>query len=220
MKKQLIKIDRWILNTLTQYVRKWIKKNDFKKHKIDFMLKVELIQIGVVIIFAALLPATWYLIAGQKFSAIAHLTLWLLFTLFYLKGMNLTLSLKKWHDYIFALRKNPEIYEMEKQATEHYFIESRRRRMEGFAMTIGLTIFISMMLLFLDLVLHQISANTLMVAYFLISNFLSILNRYILLVFDFDEPEEKKKVAKESITEVMLKAWQNLIGGLNPIPQI
>ncbi len=218
MKKTIIKIDRLICDRLTEYVRRWIAKHKFEKHKIDLLLKLERIHTGVIFILAAVLPAIWYLIAGQKISASFHFLLWIGFVALHLSGMKLTYNLKGFHDYVFSLRKNPAIYEMEKQSVEQYFITSRRKRIEGFAVVTGLTVFISMLLLSLDAVLHQVSANTLMVGYFLVSNVLSILQRYVLLVFDFDEPTPKEKKQKDSITDIVKREWQRIVEGLSPQP--
>lgn len=217
MKKSLIKVDRWFLDQLTDYVKRWIAKREYKKHKFDFLIQLEWMDVILCLVLGTILPVLWYVIAHKYWAATLHLCVWGAFVGMRIMGILTTQKLKIFHDYFFAMRKNPQIYEIEKEATEKIFLKSRRDRIFWSISTFTIAVTIGSLLIMLDQAMGQIGASTLMAFFIVIDNVLTTIQRYVIYVFDFDEPEQKKRV-KESITELVLREWQRIVGALNPQP--
>src|SRR3990167_371719 len=131
------------------------------------------------------------------------------------------LDTKVWYDQLFAMRKNPQYYQMHKEVLEELFVKSRRRRYSTLGFLVGITILVVALLSMLAFAAGVYTdVNTYVSAYLLINCGLSVLQSYIFYVFDFDEPKPKEKRERASLTEIALREWKNLIGGLNPVPQI
>jgi len=221
MKEKIKQIDKWFLGVLTQYVRKWIKKNNFEKHKVDFEIRLTELKIVLTFTLAAILPAVFYAAEGHIFSASWHFTVWSMMTGIYVLKLGRKIAEEKpRHDILFSLRKNPQVYQMEKEVLEEVFETMRHRRLPFIFFDFAISwFFCSMWVLFFYFTPLSTSLPTLFVAvYFFVTPFINAIDMYMIFVFDFDEPDEKKKVAKESISKIFLRAWQNLIGGLAPQP--
>lgn len=215
----LKKIDRWVLDRLTEYVRRWIKKHDYEKHKVDFTIEVQKVKVVICFVFALALPVVMYFLNGRYLQAGFHAMLWSISVgIYYFQLQNTIHKEKPEHDHIFSLRKNPAVYEMEKSVLEYVFIHRRKQRLSFIAFDFSMAWFLSAGVLALFLISPSSQPLSSLGIYFFISPVIHTLEQYLIFVFDFDEPEEKKKVVKESITQILLQAWQNLIGGLFPQP--
>lgn len=220
MKNTLKKIDRWILNTLTQYVRKWIKKNNFEKHKVDFGIKLEEYTLYSLILFAVVLSGVLYVIQGQMFTAFFHASVWLVLAAFqYVRIIKMRFKDKPWHDQLFSLRKNPQIYQMEKEVLEHVFQLHIKRRLSFVGFHAFITFWIVGALGALTWIGGLGPAINMTLIYLVIGWATTSISMYLICVFDFDEPEEKKKVVKESLTEMVSREWQRIVEGLAPQPK-
>ncbi len=215
----LRKIDRGILNLLTNIVRKWIKKHDYKKHKVDYTINVRKLTLALLFSFALLAPAIIFLMQGKYLNAGFHVSIWSVSVgIAYWRLLKMVREEKPIHDVLFSLRKNPQVYNMEKEVLEFVFIATRRTRVSVAVFTLLIEWFFAVALVLIYFT-APVPVTTLPLAvFFFINPFLSTTEQYLFYVFDFDEPEEKKKVAKENISEIFLRAWQNLIGGLAPQP--
>ena len=129
MKKIIIKLDRFILDQLTEYIKKWIAKNEYKKHKVDFTIKMQWIDLSILILFCIAIPVMLYLAQRQPIIAFIHAFIWGLMALMdYTMILWSIKNLKPFHDQMFAMRKNPIYYNMHKEVLEQMFVEGRRRR--------------------------------------------------------------------------------------------
>lgn len=193
----LSKIDKRIYAAMTAYVRRWVKKQKFQKHKFDFLIKVEKIEIGLWIagIGWAVVRAH-NVVASVPLALLGLLVVWLAYG-----SLRHTERMKEAYDILFMHRKHPEIYQAVKEAMEAGFAENSKRRHLYFVVN----------LLFFAL---NITLNPLFAAMILSHTF----NSYILWVFDFDEPDKKEKEKKEALTEVMQRAFNDLVRGLAPVP--
>ena len=213
MKKAIIKIDNFILAQLTIYIKNWIAKHEYKKHKVDFRINTQWAVIILCAVLTIIIPATIYLMKSHPLQALIHTLMWSMsIVINYLHILFIKKNEKLEHDLIFSLRKNPTVYNMEKHVLEKLFIMSRRRRVTFTAIMFGITILISGMMLILASIVNYFVA-----AFIVLGVIISTLQTYIIYVFDFDEPKPKEKNKKvASLTEIMQKAWDNL--GLNPSP--
>lgn len=213
MKQSLIKLDTFFLNQLTAYIRNWISNRNFKKHKVDFMIKAEWVDFFVLIGLAVVIPATFNIIEGKFVVAGLHITIW--GTLVALRYWHIKSSLadfKRSHDYSFSMRKNPEYYKMNKEILEEMFIRGRRNRIQEVAFITCLEIVI------FALIAGTSLSNFFIGEYLLISVIFSTIQRYCFYVFDFDEPQPKKKKKRVSLTNLAMKAWREMLAGISPAP--
>jgi len=113
-------------------------------------------------------------------------------------------------------------YEFHKQYLEELFVSGRKNRFSMFSFSIGITFFVVFLFCFLSFFVKEVySGGIFYVSAYLVLNLgFSILRQYIIYVLDFDEPKPKEKRQKSSLTEIVLREWHNLIGGLNPKPAI
>lgn len=217
MKKLIIKLDRYILDSLTSFILIWIKKRNYEKHKIDFKIQTQWIQLFMLLLFCITMPVIFYALIGEIISAMLQVVIWGMAALIDYFFIQIAITkTKPDHDRLFSLRKNPAVYENEKRMSEWLFVETRKIRLSVSAFLI----FILLFYVGLNLLLPYLFNSTqVFVAIFLIVNSaLAIIQIYVGNVFDFDEPEPKEKKAKASLTELVLKAWQEFIGGLAPAP--
>lgn len=214
MKNLIIKLDRAVLNVLTGYIQRWIEKREYKKHKIDFKIRYEYVQLAALIVWGIAIPAALYVVQGDPFTGGIHAAVWLAIGCFEYLGIQHTIHREKaLHDRLFALRENPEYNKMHKQILEELFVEGRRARLISTAFIIGITVT-------LFAVSHfalQSSPDDLVWQYLFANAIANTLKRYIVYVNDFDEPKKKKK-ASEAITELMSRLWGEFIGGFAPMP--
>lgn len=219
MRKTTIKIDRFILDQLTAYVRKWIQKKEFKKHKIDFEIECQKVKLCLLFLLAMLIPAMTFLFEGRYFQAGFQASIWSIsVAMAYYRLQQILHKTKPEHDLAFSQRKNTAVYEMEKQVLEFVFIKMRKQRVYFIVLDFVVSWFFSIGMFLLCFLFSDLQALLSLVLYFFIEPFLGILEQYIFFVFDFDPPEPKKKVRRASLTEIVLREWQALIGGLSPHP--
>jgi hypothetical protein len=219
MKKFIIKIDRYILAQITVYIQAWIKRHDYKKHKVDFLIKTQYVNLGVIIFWATAMPVIYYLISGQIFNAFFHLAVWGALSVFDYTRIQFTIrDQKAWHDQLFSMRKNPIYYQMQKEVLEQLFEEGRRRRltMSGFIVLITSSVVVALWLL--SFLASSGSPAHFVSMYIVWNTLLGIFQTYLNYVFDFDEPTPKEKKAKASLTDLLLKLWNDLAGGFAPAP--
>lgn len=212
MKELIIKADRMVLNVLTRHIQKWVEKREYKKHKIDFLIRAEWLQFALLIVWAIVGPAALYLMQGQLLGAVIHTFFWSMLAVFEWFGIQqTTYKTKPTYDFLFSLRGEPGYNKMHAETLEEMFVENRQSRIEGHAMIFGITA-----VLFVIASLATRDAPDAMVWQYLVVN--AIANRlkiYIGYVNDFDEPKKKKK-ASESISELVQRLWGDFIGGLTP----
>lgn len=204
-----------VLNLMTQYIRKWIERKDHKKHKIDFYILVEWWQFGALIAWAIVIPAALHVVAGESFIGGMHVVIWSFLAAMEWMGIQRTKHmLKPLHDWLWAMRENQTVYEMEKAHCEQRFVESRRDRMKWNAILFGITFaFFGLFVAVAD----YADPNWFVWQYLIVNALVNIANRYIFFVFDFDPPKKKKK-ASQSISELVQRLWGEFIGGFSPQP--
>lgn len=196
--KFLKKIDDWLFKATSAVVIRWVKKKKHKQHKYDFAIMIKGWEaawwLGVLIwqIFN-------FLVKRHVAAAIVSFVLMLVVAV--LETFYFWIMKQAKHDYDirFANRKNPIIYQIEKEVMQAVREATLEHRLMGIVVMFTL----SVLVLFI---------NPLLLPIYLAG----LLQMYISLVFDFDDPDKKEKEKKESLTEVALKAWRNLTGALNP----
>lgn len=207
------KVDQYIYDKWTEFIRRWIKKQDYKKHKIDFYMKLERLHLFLLIAFGIVAPTIVYIIFGYYFSAGFQVVAWGTITCFWILSMvDTARRTKPRHDLMFSLRKNPAIYNFEKAVMEELFEQGKKSRASELVFFGGFTLVIAIVL-----ALFATAGSKVMAIYFILDLPVYFLKKYTFLVFDFEEPKPRKK-AKKSLSEIILRSWQELIGGLAPQP--
>ena len=218
MRKFIIKLDRSILDWLTEYIRAWIEKNDYEKHKVDYTIKIQRIRLICLFLMAMLLPGLWFIAMGKFFSGGFHLAIWSISVgMSYYRLQKTIYETKPRHDIMFSARKNPAIYEMEKVVLEHVFIATRKTRILFMSLDFGVSWFLAVSLLLLWAFSPFPSPYLITALYFTISPIIELIDQYLFYVFDFDEPKPRKR-KKESLTQILLKEWQKIVEGFSPQP--
>ncbi len=215
MKGLIIKADRQVLSAVSWYVRRWIERKDKKKHKIDFMILFEWCQLAFFVLWALTLPAAMYVIAGDEAGAAIHVAMWSALGVMEWLSIQYTIRrLKPLHDWFWALRETPQVYEMEKEMCETLFEKGRSERLLTNAGIMGVTL-----ALFLVFWAVQKSGdpNLIVWQYLFVNAVANMIRRYITYVFDFDPPKKRKK-ASDSISELVQRLWGQLTGGFVPQP--
>lgn len=197
MNKQIKKFDDWMYRQVTVVIRRWVKKKKFQKHKYDFILAF-LPWEKAFFFFSFIVPVA---LAWRRHSwagvAINLVVLGVLFALTIGEIKVMTL-IKEDYDFLFLARKDPMVYGMVKELCELGF-------KEGFKLRTGMIKIQFVMIVF----------SCVFFPWALPLYFIGIFRPYVHHVFDFDEPDNRKE-PKKSLSEVLQKAYKNLIGGLNP----
>lgn len=218
MKQAIIKLDRLILDQLTSYIKKWIEKKEFKKNRVDFLILTEWVDFGAIVLWATILPVVMFIVEGDFIQAGVQAFIWsILSAIEYVHIQRLILQLKPIYDRWFSMRKNPDFYRMQKEVLEELFEKSRRERLGLHALALGTGGFFSCIIFVMSMVTDDV-AHQFMAEFILFNAVMSVLQSYIHYVFDFDPPERKEKKAKESMTELMARAWRELVEGFAPVP--
>lgn len=191
-------LDDYLYQELTKIVVKWVKKNKYKKHKYDFFIMVHGWEIAYWVV--AIMYMAW-----QTVSVTHHYWVTGFFAVFgsllvfleYLRYKDFS-DMKQWYDTLWLQRKNPVIYNSVKEVSSEIFQKNKKTRI----FSIQINLFAILWMAFLNPVLVPIYVFS---TVFLYTN----------VIFDFDEPDEKKK-ATDSVTDKVKEAWENLIRGLKP----
>ncbi len=192
------KIDDYILEVITRYVLKWIKKNKFIYHKYDLFIKVITWETAWWV-FSVMYQAYNAIVKGLWISSTLMAILMCIIIAFEFTKLRQLKSMKEEYDWMWERRKNPNIYKIVKEMCETLFEESRKMRQ--FSLKINI-VFAILMLIF----------NPILTPIYL---FL-IISSYVNYIFDFEEPPKKDKKVKDSITDIAMRAWKQLTVGLNP----
>lgn len=210
----LTKIDTKLFNLVSWFVRRWVARREFKKHKVDFIIRVEWLNFAACIVWATVVPSALYLVAGNGIGAGIHFLLWsVLSASDYFSIQITTYKLKPLHDWLFSMREDPRIYEMEKESLEKAFEESRPRRIKQHLFLLA----VLALCFAITYISGMDSANAFVMQYLTFTTAVSALKHYTLYVFDFDPPKKRKK-ASQSISELVARLWGEFIGGFNPLP--
>lgn len=197
MQKIIPKIDNWIFKKLSDHVIKYVQKNKYAKHKYDFFVNTKGWEIAYwvgALLFVMGRFILRHIIVGVVVDGI-FLAILLVVNYF---DYQVTLVAKERYDILWVHRKNPAVYNVVKETCQVLWEETTQIRRR--VLTLNLTFFILM-----------VFWNPILAPVYLFI----IAKPYINYIFDFDEPDKKEK-AKESISEVLLRSWQNLIGNINP----
>lgn len=219
MKKKLIKIDQYLLDKITEHTRRWIAKHAYEKHKVDLTIQVRKVKLWMLFFLCFLLPAMWFIIEGRILMAGFHLLIWSFSVgINYFSLQRLIYQQKPVHDILWASRKNPAVYEMEKAVLAHVFVALRRNRIKFIAFDFSISWFLAAFLTLLMSVASNAPLGNIVIAcYFFLSPLIELVEQYLFFVFDFDEPQGKKKV-KVSLTEIVKREWQRIVEGFAPQP--
>ncbi len=195
------RLDKYLLKIITLVVVYWVKKYKYKKHKWDFFIMVTEVE-ATYWIASLVIQAYYYSVRSPKF----RIGIWILYSLMSCIVMAMQMAkvrsiqiIKKDYDWLWERRKHPVVYNSIKEVSEMLFETQKRFRMVHVS-------FIVVILLF------SIPFNTVMVPIWV--GFL--LEAYKDYIFELDEPENKEKKQKDSITEIAMRAWKNLTLGLSP----
>lgn len=218
MKNTIIKIDRFILDQLTVYVRRWMAKHDYEKHKVDFLIQLEKYNFIALLILAMAIPTGILFIEREFLSAGIQAIMWsILGTMGYFLRERTTRDSKEFYDNVYSLRKEPAFTFMYKEVLENLFIENQENRIKTSIFMLTIDIFVACLLFVLSYATNFQNPSNIVAIYILINSFVSLVGRYIGYVFDMDEPAQKKET-KESITDIVRQEWEQFIGGLSPTP--
>lgn len=214
MKGLIIKIDRKVLDVLTQYVRRWVEWQEHKKHAIDLMIKWEWFEFGTLIVWAITIPTVLYIVEGELLNAGIHVAMWSMLAVFELFSIQYTKGqMKPLHDYMFGMREDPTFSKVHAEMLDRLFVESRRQRLKTTAFIVGIT---AVLFVVAHLLVSDQPNN--MIWQYLFFNAISMrLRGYLLYVNDFDPPKKKKK-ASDSITEMLRQLWAGLTQEFVPQP--
>lgn len=198
--KYIKKLDKWLFDVISHVVVGWVKKKKFAQHKYDFFLMVHDYQIAYFVAVIFFIVSVDIYKHHVQVGVIAAITLTVL--LGFSEGMRRMdmLDSKKKYDIIFVHRKNPEMYNLVKELNQHLYERGWQYRRWVIPLTI----------LFL---VYVISNHPPFVAPIFLFNIAQLYESYI---FDFDEPEKKEKKQKDSVTDIIMGSWKNLIGTLAP----
>jgi hypothetical protein len=214
MKAIVIKADRLVLRVMTHYVRLWVERWEFKKHKIDFMLRFEWVQFGALVVWALLIPALLFAAEGHIMSGVFHVIMWSVLAAMDLLYMKVSIPGRKAaHDIIFAMREDPGVSKMVAVMLHEEFERSRRSRLAQN----GVLFVITFGLFGLYMLLADRSPTDFVWQYIAVNAIANMIRGYIPFVNDFEPPKRKKK-ASQSITELVERLWGEFLGGLSPVP--
>lgn len=214
IKELIAKLDRAALGVLTQYIRRWVEWQDYKKHKIDFMISMEWVGFYTTVFLGVFLSTALYVVMGSIVTAVVHAILWTVFSVFEWYGVQTTIHrIKPLYDILFSLREEPRWVEAHTRELDIDFNESRDRRMMGVGMLWGfLAVFAPLMHI------TGYPPDDIMIAMFVITFSISTIKMYIPHVNDFEPPKRKKK-ASEAISELVARLWGEFVGGFQPMPR-
>jgi len=104
------KFDEYLYNQITLLIKKWIKKHKFQKHKYDYIIRVSYVEMFMYgFIGIALAGGMAY--KGHYYAAGGLIAIWGLFVgLDYMRIGHLK-EIKEHYDWLWAMRKHPEVYE-------------------------------------------------------------------------------------------------------------
>lgn len=215
MKDLIIRADALALKILTRIVQWYVQRSDFKKHKVDFEIRMQQILLAFAVLWATIIPGMLYGVAGEVVQGAIHVGMWSMLCVFDYFRMQHTIAREKpMHDLFFSMRENERVYAMQKEVLAEMFVSMRRMRLTMIAMVVGLTIGIVVPLYFL----HPGDwPGNFTSMYLLIGAAFQVIKIYLVYVFDFDPPKKKKK-ASEKISEMLQRMWADLVGGLSPSP--
>lgn len=196
----LKKFDLWLFNLVSAMVVRWVRKNKFAKHKVDFFIMLHdwLIAYWFVLMFYIIFLGVKHHNAG--WAMLTSGVMLLLVSLGEGSRRLILIDKKKEHDILFVHRKNPKIYNTVKELNTLLFKRDWVFRKFMLPITIILSAYI----------LSEWPSKFFPMFLF---NLTYIYQEYI---FDFDEPEKKDKKVEDSVTDVVMGAWKNLIGTLAP----
>lgn len=215
LKDLIVKADRMVLRVVSHYVKRWIAHHEEKKHKIDFLILAEKCRTGALVIWALAIPAALWAIGGEAMHAGIHVVVWGILATMEWFGIELmTRTQKMFHDFRFAARENPQVYESEKLTCHLLFEESRRRRLTEMAI---MGAFVGSMFLIFAGLTEAGDPNNLVWQFLLANTAAGSILRYVPYVFDFEPPKKKKK-ASERISEMLTQLWKELTEGFAPAP--
>ncbi len=199
MAKILDKIDNWLIATITKLTVHWIKKNKYTKHHVDFFITMTgwecaywVAQYTFTLFFKGTHSIGTSVIWGLVTAVIIGME--------YMK-IRMLQDIKQAYDELWERRKNPIIYAAVKDLTDHYINAEHHRKQRHVMLIIFIiaTIFLGIF-------------QPLIVPVYL----MFILNSYRDCIFDFDPPEKKEKREKDSVTDLVMNSWKQLIGALAP----
>lgn len=195
--KVLKKIDDVLFKNISKVVNGWVRRKKFKQHKMDFALMMKNWEASWWVAIT-LWQAYQYFTKHHLGAVAAQMVLLLFIALLEGTAYAMMKNQKRNHDVLFANRKNPNVYQMEKIVLELVREQTYKTRVFAVVMMLVLAVFVA-------------TVNPLLLPIYIGGG----LQIYISLVFDFDEPEQKEK-AKESITEILKKSWENLTKEFKP----
>lgn len=193
----LQKIDNFLFTHCENLTRRWVRKKKFKQHKYDLMLKIERLELSYWVAYwlftMGVAVVRHHAIALALIMPVAIMLVGLAFF-----NMSATKDMKDWYDILFMNRKHPDIYKAVKEASENGRESSWPQRRIMIIAFFGIMIVQSFLVPFLVPLLIP-----------------ALYRLYVTWIFDFDEPDEKKK-AKDSLTERAMESFRNLVRGMNP----
>ena len=122
------------------------------------------------------------------------------------------------YDILFLMRKHPNVYHNVKAEAKIKFVMFRVLRIKMLKFRLmSMGFFYPLMILLFAVTGFDLGDS--FIFYFMFSHSLLILNDYIEYIFDFDEPDKKKKPAKKEVSAIVQKILDNLIGRAMPLPR-
>ncbi len=220
MKKFLIKIDNLQFKLVKILILRLVRKYKYKHHKFYFLIRILVIDsILFVLCILVLTPLGMSLNRDEISRIIFHMFVWSILFFVTLLIIRLTIQVSQIYDFIWNLRKNPVVYQMEKESCKESFKKQRKTRL--LLTSIRIFFLPPFILLFC---IHSNNWLEMLLPLFLIIHFYitHFIHDYTLYVFDLEPPKKKKKKVKasDSLTEIMKGVFKKLIeGALKPVLQ-
>jgi hypothetical protein len=218
-------IDVRLFKITQDFIMYFVSKYKFKYNKFDIYSKLRLITtiifLVVSFIFSPLLGFFLGKVLWVKLTVgILNMAIYLVITSFeysyYLRNKLKSLAYQP----IFNSRKNAGINKYIKLRNKIDFIFDKKWRFGALRAEFFVYLFFYSWFLMLVLT-HAFVLTTILFAMFIPIHIVNILDHYSDYVFDLDEPEGKKKKVREKVlelTRLMQKAFDELVGRLNPNP--
>lgn len=215
------RIDRGIFRVVESLVLKYVRRKKYTRHKYDLRIKMREIKVVVlsIIVFVCMpidfalggtsLVMTMFMISAWTFSLWGEIRL-----------LNIAKSQKESYDILFSMRKNPIVYREMQEVLKILFSETQERRFFIIKLNSSILFFV-VSILTLVLLFNAVDIGDAIFFYLVPTVIAEILDNYVDYVFDFDEPEMKDKKEKDSVTDLVMKKWRELVSlpkpGLFPV---
>lgn len=222
--KFIQKTDEFLFQISEMIILYFVKKNKYKYNKYKIMLFFKQINIALLILTMLFLTPLGIMFKNNlntKELLTTQGILFFFFSLIIFFELLEYFTLKKKesiYNPLFLLRKYPTIYKLVKSVTMFDFIVKKKLRFNMIKTRFIIYGFFYLIIIPLNLS-NGLGLEDSFLLYFIISHFLIVLNDYLDSIFDFDEPDKKRKKAKEKITDLVRKRLEELGKVCNPLPK-